>query len=168
MKIKTLQKSLSHNKFAVLIFVMTAFLISCDNRPEGVWSDHAGTPEDGWHSDQHLVFQPDSMITEDHKCDRLLLFIRYNQDTNLLSIPLSVTVESDGSSQCDTITIPLFNEDNKPVGRGNWKIFTVTDTLILISPITPGTEISISPIETDPVAKGIMNIGVTLLPKLKK
>lgn len=119
---------------------------------------------EGLQPEVEYIFYPfDSLHS--HKADlsskELLLLIRYSELCDLKELPLSVewsSLEQDSVRECK-IKVPLFNQENTYIGKGNFGIFETTYPLMVIDKPQEGLYISLSTQEKE--TKGILSLGVT-------
>ena len=163
MMVKTPDKHITKIMAAAAMAAAAIIPTACiDSHP--VWSCAVKTPADGWTNAQKIVFTPDSASVATTHPSRMILFVRYKTETNTHHLLLAFDFESVAGISADTINIPLFHPDGKPVGKGNLGILETCDTITLPHPILPGWEATVTPATGMSVIKGINTIGITLIP----
>ena len=131
-----------------------------------VYSEFAPIDDSGIPQNWEYTFTPvpfDSAEIEEGRFD-LIAVVRYSNSCASKSVILDVESLSLEHSQPDSarVTIPLFSPDGEPLGRGNWGILEITDTLSKGISIPEGYVVSLSSPLDEKATKGILDIGLKL------
>lgn len=128
------------------------------NQPE--FSEFVGVSSDGWDSRDAICFDPPGLDSIGAPVD-ISLCVRFSGRRVIK--PLRVAVECDdehGVKFSDTITLPLFNADGTPLGRGRYGVYVVSDTLLRGFRPGFGLGVSVTPLDRPDATRGIINVGL--------
>lgn len=114
------------------IYFIAAFcllLSGCVNSDNVVYTKFKSLSNQEWHKGQYLEFDLDSVADEDSNYD-VLLVVRHNDTYKYNSMCVVVEEFVQGESETtDSIDIKMANEDGRWVGRGQYGLYEVIDTL---------------------------------------
>lgn len=130
------------------------------------WSEFASVDPAGWSpmmSAEFTPLPPDSVYPWPGLYD-VVVCLRYKADAPQSVLTLII------SEECDTSDVPhsqmneicLFNDLHKPVGRGSYAVYEVTDTLHRKFSPPPGYTVTCSLPEGSPAPRGVIDIGLLL------
>lgn len=168
-KIKPILPSYLLRKTGWTVFLILFFPViatSCFENAGVEYSHFAEIGESGIPEDWEYEFSPvpaDSASFGKVPFD-LILVVRYSSSTRSKDVILNIEDFSFEQEHPDTteLTIPLFNKDNEPLGKGNFAIYEIADTLRRGITIPQGFTISVSsPLPQEETA-GIRSIGIVL------
>lgn len=130
------------------------------------WSEFASVEPAGWSpmmSAEFTPLPPDSVYPWPGHYD-VVVCLRYKADAPQSMLTLMITEECDTSSvpQTQMHELYLFTESRKPLGRGSYAVYEVTDTLHREFSPPPGYTVTCSLPEGSPSPRGIIDIGVLL------
>lgn len=143
-------------------------MISCGKFTPVVYSEFVNIGEEGISQNWEYTFSPvpfDSTEINNGRYD-VILVVRYTANCVSKNIILDVESFSSESTQPDSarLNLSLFSDDDTPIGRGNLRVFEISDTLFrsISIPFRDGYVISISSPLPKEETKGIIDIGVKL------
>lgn len=130
------------------------------------WSEFASIDPAGWSpmmSAEFTPMPPDSVYPWPGIYD-VVVCLRYKADAPQSTLSIMI------SEECDTSNVPynrmyeinLFNESHKPIGRGSYAVYEVTDTLHRKFSPPPGYTVTCSLPEGSPSPRGVIDIGLLL------
>lgn len=168
-KIKSILPSLSMRKAGWTVFSSLLFSISLSSclQNAGVeYSRFVATGETGIPENWEYEFSPvpaDSASIGKIPFD-LILVVRYSATTESKDVMFDIEEFSLQQDIPDTtsVKVSLFNEENKPLGKGNFAIYEIADTLRRGIKIPEGYTISVSSPLTQEETVGINAIGIIL------
>lgn len=168
-KIKSILSSQSTRKAGWIVFSSFLFSILCSSclQNAGVeYSCFAATGETGISENWEYEFSPipaDSASIGKIPYD-LILVVRYSSTTESKDVMFDIEEFSLQQDSPDTtsVKVSLFNEENKPLGKGNFSIYEITDTLRHGMKIPEGYTISVSSPLPQEETRGINAIGIVL------
>lgn len=114
----------------------------------------------GWEFEFNPV--PADSASIGHTLFDIILVVRYSAACRPRDLPLNLEFISLAGETPDSLAlrIPLFNDDNEPLGKGIYSIYETSDTILRNVAIPEGYTISLSsPVETNQT-EGIMAIGI--------
>lgn len=135
---------------------------ACSQDPP-CWSRACSIDPDGWLPDQLAVFAPDSDALS-KRPSRAVVFLRYSANASVATLPLQLEAESTSDLDIDTITMRLFSKDGIATANPAMGLVEIRDTIPLRRHPAPGWTLVISPLPTHDPPKGIISVGVALLP----
>lgn len=150
--------------FSTLLF--TLLVSSCLQNAGVEYSSFMATGESGIPDNWEYEFSPvpaDSASIGNIPYD-LILVVRYSASTKSKDIIFDIEEFSLQQEMPDTtsVKVSLFNEGNKPVGKGSFAIYEIADTLRRGMKIPQGYTISVSSPLPKEETIGIRSIGIVL------
>ncbi|MDE5877050.1 MAG: gliding motility lipoprotein GldH [Muribaculaceae bacterium] len=151
-------------------FIVSTFVLltasACTRLSPVEWSEFASVDPAGWSpmmSAEFTPLPPDSVYPWPGVYD-VVVCLRYKADAPQSVLTLTI------SEECDTSDVPstrmqeiyLFNELHKPMGRGSYAVYEVTDTLHRRFSPPPGYTVTCSLPEGSPSPRGVIDIGLLL------
>ena len=150
----------------LLMSTVVAGIGAC-NKDHRIWTKSVTLPGAEWEMRNTLIFQPDTPSLEGKTPRKLLMFVKYDENANMTTLPLIVETESSVSGHeysLDSIKLKLFDERGLPLGKGNFGIYEKTDTFNLRYQMVPGWTMAVKPASMAEVPKGIIAFGIKILP----
>ena len=146
----------------LLLIVMNA----CGKFSPVVYSEFADIDGDGIPQNWEYTFCPvpaDSSELATGRFD-MIIVVRYSNRCASKSVILDVESLSLEHSEPDSarVTIPLFSAEGTPLGKGNWGILEIADTLAKGISIPEGFVVSMSSPLDEKDTEGILDIGIKL------
>lgn len=128
------------------------------NEPE--FSEFVPVASDGWDSRDAVCFDPIGLDSIGRPLT-MILSVRYSGRRALTPLRLAVECDDErGVHVNDTITLPLFNADGSPKGRGRYGVYEVSDTLLRNFSPGFGLGVSVTPLDGKEATRGILNVGL--------
>lgn len=141
-------------------------LMGCQRISPVRYAEFGNLPFEGLTPSQALEFKPFSTDSAEMLTERfdVVLVVRYTSRCPSRSIILDVEEISLEREIPDTtrVTVPLFDDRGKPLGRGNYGVFEVADTLKKGVRIPDGYTVSLSTPLSPSSTKGVDALGIIL------
>lgn len=151
------------------VFMMTAVALllmagGCREVNDTLWLQYQPIGSGGWPQGKTMVFEPEPADSAWLGAPvRLGLCIRYRASRPLPPIPLMIELEDEtGELAVDTLTIPLFSRDGKPLDAQSFGIAEHTATIVNNLPLRRGLAVCLVPLAPDSATKGLLDIGIKL------
>lgn len=146
---------------------LTAIIMAaCSFLPSVFFSRFVSIGPDGMPTDWQYVFSPTDSLDSAALSSNVdvILALRYSPDCKVRHITLSVEEISLESEQPDTVEVSfdLFSSKGRPLGRGVYGIYEITDTIRRDAPLPQGYVISVSSRLPRGVTAGIKQLGVVV------
>lgn len=167
--IKFTRKTSSRRLHGWILFslpLIACGITSCGKLTPVVYSEFVNIGDKGIPQYWDYTFSPvpfDSTELELGHYD-VILIVRYSNKCVSRSVIFDIESFSITQSHPDStrVEIPLFKTDGVPVGKGNFGVFEITDTLSRDIKLPEGYVISISTPIPEEETKGIIDIGIKL------
>lgn len=148
------------------IFAVAIILSACDRLPEVNYSGFADIPSEGMPEGWSYQFCPtekDSLplIQENHNA---VIVVRYSAQCPSKSIFLNLEENSFSHSSPDSLSveIPLFSKNGKPLGKGVYGVFEISDTIHRDFKVPDGYQLTVSSPVPSEHTKGIKAVGLVI------
>lgn len=145
-------------------FLWLCFLIAlggCQNNKTH-WSEFYNFGSNGMGKETEYVYYPfgDSITLKDNNIYSIDIVARYSQECQLTNLPLKIEYASliNDSIKQSQLLLPLFDKENKIVGRGNFNVYESSVNFLKNLNSEDGFFMSISTIEES--TKGILSLGI--------
>lgn len=148
-----------------LLMVAVAILASCDHLPSASYSGFVGIDDGGIPRDWVFAFDTAQDSTRSVAgVHDVIIAVRYSPECRAESITLDIGEMSPGMTEPDSmkVTIPLFSESGRPLGKGVYGIYEVTDTIHRRSRIQEGYVMTVSSPAPAEATEGVKAIGMIL------
>lgn len=148
------------------------------------WSHTVAVPADGWDNECPVIFSIDPQAYLPKNADRFkemtdramgdtlprlhgryraILSLRYLDDCNAASLRLVVESASlERDIHTDTITVPLFSADGRPLGKGRFGLNEVSVTFPEPYEVTSGSILTVTPVEYSTPVTGLQYVTLIL------
>lgn len=158
-------------QYAAIVLAVAA--CSCDRipaasewLPQAEYSKFADIPESGIPRNWEYVFcatESDSaaLLKGSHNA---VVVVRYTYSCPSQSIVLNLEEMSFSHTKPDSLTvrIPLFSKSGKPLGKGTYGIFEISDTIHKDFAVPDGYTVSVSSPVPDEKTVGIKSVGIVI------
>ncbi|MBD5298357.1 MAG: gliding motility lipoprotein GldH [Bacteroides sp.] len=149
---------------ALILFAFPVAIPGCDEKSAPEYSGFEHIPAQGIPLGWEFEFNPlaEDSVTLLSGTHDVAVAIRYTNRCKARDVIINVEEISLLHDNPDslTVTIPLFDKYGEPVGKGNFGIYEVTDTIRRGMRVPEGYTISLSSPLPDSVTSGINAIGV--------
>lgn len=149
-----------------LLIALPAALKGCDDLRTPDFSEYTHIPPRGIPQGWEFEFNPmvsDSISLAEGRHD-VVVAVRYTNRSRARNVIIKVEEMSfwHDSSDTLTLTIPLFDYNGRPLGKGNFGVYELADTIRRDMKIPPGYTVSISSPLPDSITAGISDLGVII------
>ncbi len=155
----------------ILLLALPAALRGCDELRTPNFSEYTHIPPQGIPQGWEFEFNPmapdaisaDSAALAQGVHD-VVVAIRYTNRSLARNVIINVEEMSLQHERPDSLslTIPLFDSDGRPTGKGNFGVYELADTIRRGIPIPEGYTISLSSPLADSITSGISDIGIII------
>lgn len=148
----------------LLLFALPSALRGCGDIRTPDYSEYTHIPPEGIPQGWEFEFNPigsDSASLVDGRHE-VVVALRYTNRSRTRNLILNVEEMSLWHETPDTLTltIPLFDSNGRPLGKGNYGVYEIADTIRKNMKVPPGYSIALSSPLSDSVTSGISDIGV--------
>lgn len=124
-------------------------------------------PESGWNPEMSLEYTPwptDSILNEGDRFD-VVVCVRYSRDARPQGLDMTLSSFTLADEKPDTVPLSftLFSPAGKPLGKGGYGVYEVTDTVARGIALSEGYNITLLSRADAASTAGVSDIGVILL-----
>ena len=150
----------------LLLFALPSVLKGCEDIRTPDFSEYTHIPPQGIPQGWEFEFNPmasDSASLVEGRHD-VVVALRYTNRSRARNVILKVEEMSLWHETPDTLTltIPLFDSNGRPSGKGNYGVYEIADTIRRNMKVPPGYTVALSSPLSDSITAGISDIGVII------